>query len=162
MEHRPLGRTGVKVSQLGLGTMMFGGRTSHEESLRIIALALDQGVDLIDAADVYAGNESERIVGEALAGDGRRAKTILATRAGRWTAPPTSPGGVSSRAAVGADRNGLVKRRERRRHKARGHGVPCRPRAQRPVVRGLQGRVQARQSEEGRIQPALRCPRNDL
>jgi aryl-alcohol dehydrogenase-like predicted oxidoreductase len=80
MEYRPLGRTGVRVSQLGLGTMMFGGRTDEEESIRIIDHALDQGVNFVDTADVYAGNESERIVGEALATDGRRKNVVLATK----------------------------------------------------------------------------------
>jgi len=80
MEYRSLGRTGVKVSQLCLGTMMFGGRTDKAESIRIIDHALSQGVNFVDTADVYAGNESERIVGEALAADGKRRDTILATK----------------------------------------------------------------------------------
>lgn len=80
MEYRALGRTGVQVSQICLGTMMFGGRASREESFRIIDHALDQGVNFIDTANVYAGNESERIVGEALASSGKRATTILATK----------------------------------------------------------------------------------
>jgi aryl-alcohol dehydrogenase-like predicted oxidoreductase len=80
MEYRPLGRTGVQVSQICLGTMMFGGKTDREESLRIIDHALDQGINFIDTADVYAGNESERIVGEALAAGSRRRNTILATK----------------------------------------------------------------------------------
>lgn len=71
MEYRPLGRTGVKVSQIGLGTMMFGGRADKKESLRIIDHALDQGVNFVDTANVYAANESERIVGEG-AGPGRQ------------------------------------------------------------------------------------------
>jgi len=65
VEYRPLGRTGVKVSQICLGTMMFGGRADKKESLRIIDHALDQGVNFVDTANVYAANESERIVGEA-------------------------------------------------------------------------------------------------
>ena len=68
MEYRSLGRTGVQVSQICLGTMMFGGRTDQAESLRIIDHALDNGVNFVDTADVYAGNESERIVGEAQPG----------------------------------------------------------------------------------------------
>ncbi len=80
MEHRPLGRTGVQVSQICLGTMMFGGRTDKAESLRIIDHALDRGVNFVDTADVYAGNESERIVGEALAEPGRRQRIVLATK----------------------------------------------------------------------------------
>lgn len=60
MEYRPLGRTGVKVSQICLGTMMFGGRADKKESLRIIDYALDQGLNFVDTANVYAANESER------------------------------------------------------------------------------------------------------
>jgi aryl-alcohol dehydrogenase-like predicted oxidoreductase len=80
MDMRPLGRTGVKVSQLCLGTMMFGGKTDKAQSIRIIDHALDQGVNFVDTADVYAGNESERIVGGALASGGKRRTTILATK----------------------------------------------------------------------------------
>ncbi len=80
MDYRPLGRTGIQVSQFCLGTMMFGAKTDEPESVRIIDYAMDQGVNFIDTADVYAGNESERIVGRALARDGRRADTILATK----------------------------------------------------------------------------------
>jgi aryl-alcohol dehydrogenase-like predicted oxidoreductase len=80
MEYRALGRTGVRVSQICLGTMMFGYRTDRAESIRIIEHALDQGVNFVDTADVYAGNESERIVGEALAAEGRRKNTVLATK----------------------------------------------------------------------------------
>ena len=53
---RPLGRTGVKVSPLCLGAMMFGawGNTDHDECVRIIHRALDAGINFIDTADVYA------------------------------------------------------------------------------------------------------------
>ena len=80
MEYRPLGRTGVMVSEICLGTMMFGAPTDKDESFRVIDHALDRGVNFVDTANVYAGNESERIVGEALARDDRRARTILATK----------------------------------------------------------------------------------
>src|SRR3712207_8235058 len=81
MEHRLLGRTGVKVSPLGLGAMMFGawGERDHDESVRIIHRALDAGINFIDVADVYARGESEEIVGKALAG-GRRDDVVLATK----------------------------------------------------------------------------------
>src|SRR4051812_34123101 len=81
MDHRPLGRTGVSVSKLCLGAMMFGawGNPDHDESIRIIHAALDAGIDFIDTADVYAQGESEEIVGMALAG-GRRDDVILATK----------------------------------------------------------------------------------
>src|ERR687890_631618 len=81
MELRPLGRTGVSVSQFCLGAMMFGawGNTDHDESIRIIHRALDAGVNFIDTADVYGAGESEQIVGKALAG-GRRDDIVLATK----------------------------------------------------------------------------------
>jgi aryl-alcohol dehydrogenase-like predicted oxidoreductase len=81
MEHRTLGRTGVKVSPLCLGAMMFGawGERDHDESVRIIHRALDAGINFVDTADIYSGGESEEIVGKALA-DGRRDDVILATK----------------------------------------------------------------------------------
>jgi aryl-alcohol dehydrogenase-like predicted oxidoreductase len=81
MEHRPLGRTGVSVSKLCLGAMMFGawGNPDHDESVRIIHAALDAGINFIDTADVYAQGESEEIVGKALAG-GKRDDVVLATK----------------------------------------------------------------------------------
>lgn len=80
MEYRPLGRTGVQVSQLCLGTMMFGawGNADHEDSIRIIHAALDAGVNFVDTADVYSAGESEEIVGKAL--QGRRDDVVLATK----------------------------------------------------------------------------------
>src|SRR6187397_294616 len=80
MEYRPLGRTGVQVSPLCLGTMMFGawGNTDHDDSIRIIHRALDAGINFVDTADVYARGESEEIVGKALAG--RRDSVVLATK----------------------------------------------------------------------------------
>jgi aryl-alcohol dehydrogenase-like predicted oxidoreductase len=81
MEQRPLGRTGVSVSKLCLGTMMFGdwGNKDHDESIRIIHRALDAGINFIDTADAYSAGESEEIVGKALA-DGRRDDVVLATK----------------------------------------------------------------------------------
>src|SRR5918998_2190901 len=81
MKLRPLGRTGVSVSKLCLGAMMFGrwGNPDHAESIRIIHAALDAGINFIDTADVYGQGESEEIVGKALAG-GRRDDVILATK----------------------------------------------------------------------------------
>jgi aryl-alcohol dehydrogenase-like predicted oxidoreductase len=81
MEHRTLGRTGVMVSPVCLGAMMFGawGERDHDESVRIIHRALDAGINFVDTADVYSGGESEEIVGKALAG-GRRDHVVLATK----------------------------------------------------------------------------------
>ena len=81
MKMRTLGRTGIKVSPLCLGAMMFGawGNPDHDESIRIIHRALDAGINFIDTADVYGRGESEEIVGKALAG-GRRENVVLATK----------------------------------------------------------------------------------
>jgi aryl-alcohol dehydrogenase-like predicted oxidoreductase len=80
MQVRNLGSTGVRVSPLCLGAMMFGkwGNTDHDDSIRIIHKALDSGINFIDTADVYSAGESEEIVGKALAG--RRDRVILATK----------------------------------------------------------------------------------
>src|SRR5204862_5989162 len=80
MQLRNLGSTGVKVSSLCLGAMMFGewGNTDHDESVRIIHRALDAGINFIDTADVYSRGESEEIVGKAL--KGRRDDVVLATK----------------------------------------------------------------------------------
>jgi aryl-alcohol dehydrogenase-like predicted oxidoreductase len=80
MEYRYLGKTGVRVSQLCLGAMMFGawGNPDHDDSIRIIHSAIDGGINFIDTADVYSAGESEEIVGKAIAG--RRDRLILATK----------------------------------------------------------------------------------
>src|SRR6201747_406879 len=80
MDYRLLGRTGVEVSPLCLGTMMFGawGNPDHDDSIRIIHKALDSGINFVDTADVYSAGESEVIVGKAL--KGRRDDVVLATK----------------------------------------------------------------------------------
>ena len=91
MEYRNLGRTGVKVSQLCLGTMMFGRSTNEADSVAIIERALDQGVNFVDTANAYSAGASERYVGKALAG-GRRASVVLATK-GFFPLDPKDPNG---------------------------------------------------------------------
>src|SRR5213592_3160556 len=80
MQLRNLGSTGVKVSPLCLGAMMFGdwGNQDHDESIRIIHAGLDAGINFLDTADVYSRGESEEIVGKAL--KGRRDHVVLATK----------------------------------------------------------------------------------
>src|SRR5919199_5491525 len=80
MNYRPLGRTGVQVSPLCLGTMMFGawGNPDHDDSVRIIHTALDAGINFVDTADMYSAGELEEIVGKALRG--RRDDVVLATK----------------------------------------------------------------------------------
>src|SRR5215471_15221896 len=93
MELRPLARTGVQVSPLCLGAMMFGawGNRDHNESIRIVHRALDAGINFVDTADVYSAGESEEIVGAAL--EGRRDQVVLATKAnGRMGADPNMAG----------------------------------------------------------------------
>jgi aryl-alcohol dehydrogenase-like predicted oxidoreductase len=80
MKYRTLGRTGLKVSPLCLGTMMFGGwgNPDHDDSVAIIHAAIDGGVNFIDTADVYSAGESEEILGKAIAG--RRDDLVIATK----------------------------------------------------------------------------------
>ncbi|MBF8188010.1 aldo/keto reductase [Nonomuraea sp. K274] len=80
MQYRTLGSTGVHVSSLCLGAMMFGkwGNPDHDDSIGIIRTALDAGVNIIDTADVYSGGESEIIIGKAIAG--QRDDVVLATK----------------------------------------------------------------------------------
>ena len=80
MEYRNLGRSGLKVSPLCLGTMMFGERTDYAESSRIVGSARAAGVNFIDTADAYAKGESEKIVGKLIASD--RDHWVLATKVG--------------------------------------------------------------------------------
>lgn len=80
MEYRVLGRTGVKVSPLCLGTDNFANPTPAEEAKRIIDRALEAGINFLDTSNSYAAGESERIIGRALAENGRRNQVILATK----------------------------------------------------------------------------------
>ncbi|GAB6929025.1 aldo/keto reductase [Paenibacillus sp. JCM 10914] len=80
MNYRRLGNSGLKVSELGLGTNAFGKRADQETSTRIIDHALEHGINFIDTANIYANTESERIIGQALAG--KRQDVVLATKAG--------------------------------------------------------------------------------
>jgi aryl-alcohol dehydrogenase-like predicted oxidoreductase len=78
LEYRKLGRSGLKVSPLCLGTMMFGGPTDEPTSMRIIARARDAGVNFIDTADAYNQGRSEEITGRGIAAE--RDKWVLATK----------------------------------------------------------------------------------
>jgi aryl-alcohol dehydrogenase-like predicted oxidoreductase len=80
MEYRILGRSGVKVAPLCLGTDNFANPTPKKESISIINRALDAGINLIDTSNTYAKGESERIIGEALIENGRRDEVLLATK----------------------------------------------------------------------------------
>ena len=78
MEYRTLGRAGVKVSPLCLGTMMFGGPTNERDSIRIIHKALDAGINFMDTANVYNDGESERVIAKAVREN--REKWVIATK----------------------------------------------------------------------------------
>jgi aryl-alcohol dehydrogenase-like predicted oxidoreductase len=93
MDHRFLGRTGLRVSPLCLGTMNFGPETDEATSHRIMDAALEAGINFFDTANVYGGTETEKIIGRWYAqGGGRREKTVLATKVynGRDPWPNTS------------------------------------------------------------------------
>ena len=75
---RPLGRTGLHVSPLTLGTMEFGSKVEVTEAERIFAAAIDAGVNMVDTANVYAGGRSEEIVGQLIAL--KRDRLLLATK----------------------------------------------------------------------------------
>ncbi len=80
MEYRSLGRTGVKVSSLCLGCMMFGAKADAAESQRIIDRSLEVGINFLDTANVYARGRSEEVTGEALKHNGKRHEVVLATK----------------------------------------------------------------------------------
>jgi aryl-alcohol dehydrogenase-like predicted oxidoreductase len=82
MEYRLLGGTGLRVSSLCLGSMMFGtwGNPDHDDCIRLIGQALDDGINIIDTSDNYSAGESEEIVGKALAVTGARDRVVLATK----------------------------------------------------------------------------------
>ncbi|ABW13983.1 aldo/keto reductase [Parafrankia sp. EAN1pec] len=107
MDYRVLGRTGVRVSPLCLGAMMFGtwGNQDHDDSIKIIHRALDAGVNFVDTADVYSAGESEEIVGKALAG--RRDDVVLATKLYMPMGPGPNRRGLSRRWIVTEVENSL-------------------------------------------------------
>ena len=88
MEYRLIGRTGVKVAPLCLGSDNFANPTPEAESIAIIDRAVNAGINLIDTSNSYAKGESERIIGRALAASGRRDQVLVATKAHY----PTGPG----------------------------------------------------------------------
>jgi aryl-alcohol dehydrogenase-like predicted oxidoreductase len=95
MEYRKLGRSGLKVSPLCLGTMMFGGPTDEADALRIVARAKDAGINFIDTADVYNDGRSEEIVGRAIGAD--RDHWVLATKLANAMGPGPNQRGLSRR-----------------------------------------------------------------
>jgi aryl-alcohol dehydrogenase-like predicted oxidoreductase len=80
MQYRRLGRSGLMISELTLGTMNFGGPTDEATSLRMIDRALDHGINLLDCANTYAGGRSEKIIGRALKNNGKRQRVLLTSK----------------------------------------------------------------------------------
>jgi aryl-alcohol dehydrogenase-like predicted oxidoreductase len=95
MEYRPLGRSGLKVSPLCLGTMMFGGATDEPTSARIIDKAREAGINFIDTADMYSTGVSEQVVGRAIAA--QRDHWVLATKLANQFGDGPNSGGLSRR-----------------------------------------------------------------
>ncbi len=95
MRYRALGASGMKVSPICLGTMMFGGQTEKGESERIIAHARDNGVNFIDTADVYVQGKSEEVVGAAIKAE--RNRWVLATKVAQPIGPNATDRGLSRR-----------------------------------------------------------------
>jgi aryl-alcohol dehydrogenase (NADP+) len=93
MDYRSLGRSGLKISPLCLGTMMFGGQTNEEAAQRIVAKAKDAGVNFIDTADVYNDGRSEEVVGRAIRE--HRDAWVLATKLANRMADDPNGGGLS-------------------------------------------------------------------
>lgn len=93
MEYRTLGRCGLKVSELGLGTMTFGHSTDQAEARRMVDLALDAGVNFFDTANTYGGSQSEVFLGQAL--QGRRREAVVATKFFNPTGPGPNDSGMS-------------------------------------------------------------------
>ncbi|KKC37413.1 NADP-dependent oxidoreductase [Devosia epidermidihirudinis] len=93
MDYRQLGRSGLRVSELCLGTMMFGNQTNEKDAIEIIAAAKDGGVNFIDSADVYNGGAAEQITGKAIKAD--RGDWVLCSKMGNATGTNPNSRGLS-------------------------------------------------------------------
>jgi aryl-alcohol dehydrogenase-like predicted oxidoreductase len=107
MEYRRLGRSGLKISKLALGTMNFGNPTDKRESFRIVQAALDAGINIFDCADAYAGGESERILGQALAENGKRKAVLITSKVFLPTGKGPNDAGNSKHHILSACENSL-------------------------------------------------------
>src|ERR1700704_1202645 len=111
MQYRSLGRSGLKISPICLGTMMFGGPTDEATSGRIVAKAREAGINFIDSADAYNGGNSEQVVGRAISNS--RQNWVLATKLANPIGDDPNHGGLSRRWGMqaGDDRPGRVRPR---------------------------------------------------
>src|SRR5882762_5419862 len=95
MQYRQLGRSGLKISPMCLGTMMFGGPADEAASTRIVAKAREAGINFIDSADAYNGGNSEQVVGRAISNS--RHNWVLATKLANQMGDDPNRGGLSRR-----------------------------------------------------------------
>ena len=102
MQYRSLGRSGIKVSPLCIGTLNFGVATDEAEAVRIVHSALDAGINFFDTSDSYNSGDSERLLGKALADAARRQAAILATKLFAPTGPGPNDQGLSRRHIIRA------------------------------------------------------------
>ena len=107
MEYRKLGRSGLKVSPLCLGAMMFGGPADEAQSQRMIAAARDAGINFIDTADVYNGGKSEEVVGRAIRNE--RDQWVVATKLNGIMGPGPNQRGSSRKWIFEAARRSLAR-----------------------------------------------------
>jgi aryl-alcohol dehydrogenase-like predicted oxidoreductase len=105
MKYRSLGKSGLKVSEIGLGSLEFGGRLNEKESISVINHALDQGINFIDTADVYCNGRSEEFIGKAL--KSKRTRVIIASKFGIATGEYANDYGGSRAHIVDAINNSL-------------------------------------------------------
>ena len=114
MEYRKLGRTGLDVSVLGIGTNDFGRRTDFERTKAILHKCLDLGVNFIDTANVYADAHSEEFIGEIIGKTAQRSEVIIATKVGVTVAGRGGPsGGPISANQRGGSRHHILQQLER-------------------------------------------------
>src|SRR3979409_2812707 len=109
MEYRQLGRSGLKISPMCLGTMMFGGPTDEATSTRIVAKAREAGINFIDTADAYSNGNSEQVVGRAISNS--RQNWVLATKLANAMGEDPNRGGLSRRWVLQAAEESLKRLR---------------------------------------------------
>ena len=105
MQYKKMGRTGLKISEITLGTMIFGQQVDEAESLKIMDLAFEKGINSFDTADGYAGGRSEEIVGKAL--KNKRHAVVLASKAYSKQGPGPNDSGLSREHILQAVENSL-------------------------------------------------------
>ncbi|MGB8262930.1 MAG: aldo/keto reductase, partial [Dehalococcoidales bacterium] len=105
MQYKKMGRTGLKISEITLGTMIFGQQVDEAESLKIIDLAFEKGINSFDTADGYAGGRSEEIVGKAL--KNKRHVVVLASKVASKQGPGPNDAGLSREHILQAVENSL-------------------------------------------------------